>query len=133
MAERALDHLAVSAAFMPLARHGCVEKVSVDESLCAQLFLDPEWVSSNPQFIESLGRDLAGQSLPVRLVPNRIIVEVTTNQTRSQVLELAAILQSQLSELGSRMELGATEHVVPTTKGGNDQELLRNVPPHHGT
>ncbi len=133
MADRALDHLAVSAAFMPLARHGCVAKVAVDESLCAQLFLDQEWVSANPQFIESLSRDLAAQSSPVRLVSNRIIIDVTTNQTRSQVFELAATLQSQLSELGSHMELGATEHVVPTTKGGNDQELLRNVPPHHGT
>jgi hypothetical protein len=133
MAERALDYLAVSAAFMPLARHGCVAKVVVDESLCAQLFLDPEWVSANPQFVESLSRDLAEQSLPVRLVSDRIIIDVSANQTRSQVLELAATLQSQLSELGSHMELGATEHVVPTTKGGNDQELLRNVPPHHGT
>ena len=133
MAERALDYLAVSAAFMPLARHGCVAKVVVDESLCAQLFLDQEWVSANPQFIESLSRDLAKKSLPVRLVSDQIIIDVTTNQTRSQVLELAATLQSQLSELGSHMELGATEHVVPTTKGGNDQELLRNVPPHHGT
>lgn len=133
MAERALDHLAVSAAFMPLARHGCVAKVAVDKSLCAQLFLDPEWVSANPQFVESLSRDLAEQSLPVRLVSDRIIIDVSANQTRSQVLELAAILQSRLSELGSHMEQEAAEHVVPTTKGGNDQELLRNVPPHHGT
>jgi hypothetical protein len=133
MAERALDHLAVSAAFMPLARHECVAKVVVDESLCAQLFLDPEWVSANPEFIESLSRGFAERSVPVRLDSDRIIIDVTANETRSQVLELAAILQSQLSELGSHMELGAPEHVVPTTKGGNDQELLRNVPPHHGT
>jgi len=133
MAERALDHLAVTAAFMPLARHECVEKVAVDESLCAQLSLDPEWVSLNPEFIESLSRGFAEQSVPVRLVSDRIIIDVTTMQTRSQVVELAAILQSQLSELGSHLEQRAAEHVVPTTKGGNDQELLRNVPPHHGT
>jgi len=133
MAERALDHLAVSAAFMPLARHGCVAKVAVDTGLCAQLFLDPEWVSANPQFIESLSRDLSEKSLPVRLISDRIIIDVSANQTRSQVLELAANLQSQLSELGSYMEQGAAEPVAPTTKGGNDQELLRNVPPHHGT
>jgi hypothetical protein len=67
------------------------------------------------------------------LVPDRIIIDISANQTRSQVLELAANLQSQLSELGSDMEQGAAEPVVPTIKGGNDQELLRNVPPHHGT
>ena len=133
MAETLVDLLAVSAAFMPMSQHECIAEIVVDDNLSVTMNFDLEWVSQNPGFIESLNALLSGQSIAARLDNDHINIEISPDQTRTQVLNIATALQGKLTEAGSKIKSGPAQKPRRPAQGTNDQELLRNVPPHHGT
>lgn len=136
------SQLSLAAALSHLRGHGWIDDVRLGGGLLAAVQLDRDVLADDPTLMARLLASLRGRGILTRaLVDGALQISPPFVITRDELRTIGSAIDEALTELGSRrvprpgINVELLPDITSDETGGfsaSDQQLLADVPPHHG-